>query len=227
MTQWWLSRKTKSAIHSLCSPCTNENIFSTELCVARVTLNFSDSSTNFAPTTAWSNTLYIRLASQRPNLRSRPENTGLSVEFSDGSASTYSKHDAGVRSALRDSSAATAERSFRLKLLKCAPEPLLAPPVQSDTWSRRRVRKTLEMVKASTLIMLKFRNRHDVCVRKEKERWELWINYACIWAWWSSPEPFEVPFGWLSRVTSLFCQSILLSASIWGQFCRCLCGAVW
>lgn len=78
-------------------PWTNENIFSMELCVANVTLNFSESSTNFSPTTTKSKTLYIRLVSHRPNFKSRPEKTAFSLALTLESAKTYSRHVAGVR----------------------------------------------------------------------------------------------------------------------------------
>jgi hypothetical protein len=80
------------------SPWTSEKIFSIELCVASVTLSFSDNSANFSPTTAKSKTLYILRASQRPSLSSRPENTAFSLAFTLVSARTYSRQvAAGVR----------------------------------------------------------------------------------------------------------------------------------
>lgn len=114
-----------------------------------MTLSFSESSPNLSPTTAKSNTLYIRLASQRPSLRSSPEKTALSLELTLESASTYSRHVvAGVR---------------RFGVLGRRDVACSEPWLQSDTCSSRRVRKTFDTVSAKTLMMLKFRSRHEVC----------------------------------------------------------------
>lgn len=121
-----------------------------ELWVARVTFNFSESSANFSPTTAKSNTLYILLVSHRPSLRSSPEKTVFSLALMLESAMTYSRQvEAGVRMTGALGSSDVARWS------------LLCP--QSDTCSKRSVRKTFDTVKARTLIMLKFRRRHEVC----------------------------------------------------------------
>ena len=153
-------------------PCTKENIFSIELCVAKVTFSFSESSAYFSPTTAKSKTLYIRRASQRPNWRSRPEKTGFSLALTLESAKTYSRHAvAGV------------------KIIGAfgndddAPWSLLCP--QSDTCSKRRVRKTFETVKARTEMMLKFRRRHGVCKVTERDILK-WKSYESSFLRWNS-----------------------------------------
>lgn len=88
--------------------------------------------------------------SHRPSLRSRPEKTAFSLALTLVSARTYSRHVvAGVKitGALGNSDVDKWS--------------LLCP--QSETCSSRKVRKTFETVKATTLMMLKLRSRHEVC----------------------------------------------------------------
>lgn len=126
-------------------PCTRENIFSMLLWVARVTFNFSDISVNFSPWITKSKTLYIRLWSHRPSLRSRPEKIAFSLTFP--SVMMYSRHGGGVK-IYGDLGTREAEGS----LLTCPP--------QSEDWRSRKVRKTLETVNAKTLTIEKLRSRH-------------------------------------------------------------------
>lgn len=139
-------------------PWTSEKIFSIELCVAKVTFNFSDKSEKRSPWIAKSNTLYILRWSHRPNFKLRPEKTAFSLMFPLLSDNTYSKHAvAGVR----------IEGALSIVDVGCWSLFKWCP--QSDC-NKRSVRKTFEMVKASTLTIEKFRRRHGVYSVEDKVR---------------------------------------------------------
>lgn len=134
---------------------TNEYIFSSELCVAKQTLNRSDSSGYFSPITAKSKNLYSLRESHRPRRRSSPEKTALSVLLVSESASTYSRQVAGVRIGARGTSE-TLSSTLALYWL-----------LQSPLWSSRTVRNTLDSVRANTLAILRFQSRHACEVKKK------------------------------------------------------------